>query len=138
VTRFKTLQASDGDEAALAFLNEAVDQLQLTPYGVCTTSFVSEPCPKHLTCLNGCSQLLRTADAKTLANNRTLLARYEDLLAQCPSAAAETPVQRTWRLKLEADVTRLRRLSATAPGQFVFPDGEDHASAYAHQPVSLL
>jgi hypothetical protein len=66
------------------------------------------------------------------------LARYENLLAQCPSAAAETPVQRTWRLKLEVDVTRLRRLSATAPGQFVFPDGEDHASTYAHQPVSLL
>jgi len=27
---------------------------------------------------------------------------------------------------------------ATAPGQFVFPDGEDHASTYTHQPVSLL
>ena len=44
-SRFKTLQASDGDKAALAFLNEAVDQVQLTPYGVCTASFVSEPCP---------------------------------------------------------------------------------------------
>lgn len=138
MTRFKTLQASDGDKAALAFLNEAVDQLQLTPYGVCAASFVSEPCPKHLTCLNGCSHLLRTADAKTIANNRTLLARYEDLLAQCPSAAAETPVQRSWRLKLEVDVARLRRLIGAAPGQFVFPDGEDHASTYTRQPVSLL
>ena len=138
VSRFKALQSSEGDEAALAFLNETVDQIQLTPYGVCTASFVSEPCPKHLTCLNGCSHLLRTSDAKTITNNRTLLARYEALLAQCPPPEAETPPQKTWRLKLEKDAARLRRLVATAPGQFVFPDGENHASPYAHQPVSLL
>lgn len=137
-SRFKALQASDGDEAALAFLNEAVDQIQLTPYGVCTASFVSEPCPKHLTCLNGCSHLLRTSDAKTIANNRTLLARYEALLAQCPPPPTETPPQKTWRLQLENDAARLRRLVATAPGQFVFPDGDDQASPYAHQPASLL
>ena len=88
--------------------------------------------------MNGCSHLLRTADAETIANNRKLLARYEHLMDQCPSREVETPVQATWRRKLEADVAHLRRLIATTPGGPVFPDGEDHASPYVHQPVSLL
>ena len=137
VSRFKALQSNDGDDSALAFLAEAVDQVQLTPYGVCTASFVSEACPKHLTCLNGCSHLVRTPDAKTVANNRKLLARYEALLKQCPSVEKETAVQKTWRKKLETDVERLRCLVATEPGQQVFPDGDDHASPYASQPDGL-
>ena len=137
VSRFKALQSSDGDDSALAFLAEAVDQVQLTPYGVCTASFISEACPKHLTCLSGCSHLIRTSDAKTVANNRKLVARYEALLDQCPSAEMETTVQKTWREKLETDVVRLRRLVATAPGQQVFPDGDDHASPYTPRPEGL-
>jgi len=137
VSRFKALQSSDGDDSALALLAESVDQVQLTPYGVCTASFISEACPKHLTCLNDCSHLIRTSDAKTVANNRKLLARYEALLKQCPSVEKETAVQRTWREKLATDVERLRRLVATEPGQFVFPDGDDHASPYTPQPEGL-
>ena len=137
VSRFKALQSSDGDDSALAFLAEAVDQVQLTPYGVCTASFISEACPKHLTCLSGCSHLIRTADAKTVANNRKLVARYEALLDQCPSAEMETTVQKTWREKLETDVGRLRRLVATAPGQQVFPDGDDHVSPCTPLPEGL-
>ena len=137
VRRYKALQSSDGDDSALAFLAESVDQAQLTPYGVCTASFVSEACPKHLTCLNGCSHLVRTSDAKTVANNRKLLARYEALLKQCPSVDKETVVQKTWREKLETDVVRLCCLVATEPGQQVFPDGDDHGSPYAPQPEGL-
>jgi hypothetical protein len=138
VSRFKALQTSDSDEAALAFLSESVDQIQLTPYGVCTASFVSEACPKHLTCLNGCCHLVRTSDAKTVANNRKLLARYEALLDQCPSVEMETAAQKTWREKLSTDVERLRRLVATEPGQYAVPDGDDYGSPYAPQPESLL
>ena len=137
VSRFKALQSSDGDDSALAFLAESVDQVQLTPYGVCTASFISEACPKHLTCLNNCSHLDRPADAKTIASNRKLLARYETLLDQCPPVETETAVQKTWREKLEADVGHLRRLVATEPGQSVFPDGDDLASRYAPQPEGL-
>jgi hypothetical protein len=137
VSRFKALQSSEGDEAALSFLGESIDQIQLTPYGVCTASFVSEPCPRHLTCLSGCSHLVRTFDAKTVANNRKLLMRYQALLAKCPAPETETTVQKIWRLKLEKDFERLNRLVATEPGQYVFPEGEDHASPYTHQPVSL-
>jgi hypothetical protein len=137
VSRFKALQSSDGDDSALAFLAEAVDQVQLTPYGVCTASFASEACPKHLTCLNGCSHLIRTADAKTVANNRQLLARYEALLDRCPSAETETAVQKTWREKLKTELVRLRRLVATEPGQQVFPDGDDRASPYTPRPEGL-
>jgi hypothetical protein len=138
VSRFKALQTSDSDEAALAFLSESVDQIQLTPYGACTASFVSEPCPKHLTCLSVCSHLIRTSDAKTVANNRKLLARYQALLEQCPPPEAETAAQKIWRDKLETDVERLRRLVATEPGQYVFPGGDDHGSPYAFHPLSLL
>jgi hypothetical protein len=138
VSSFKALQSGEGDEAALAFLAESVAQAQLTPYGVCTASFISEACPKHLTCLNGCSHLVRTSDAKTVANNRKLLARYEALLDQCPSVETETAAQKTWREKLAHDVERLRRLVATEPGQFVFPGGDDHSSPYAPQPEGLL
>lgn len=138
VIRFKALQSSEGDEAALAFLNESIDQIQLTPYDVCTASFVSEPCPKHLTCLSGCSHLLRTSDAKTVANNRTLLSRFDALLANCPPPAIETPPQTAWRLKLEGDVARLRQLLSTEPGQFAFPAGDDHGSPYNPEPMSLL
>jgi len=138
VSRFKALQSSDSDEAALTFLAESVDQVQLTPYGLCTASFVSEACPKHLTCLNGCNHLVRTSDAKTVANNRKLLARYEALLDQYPSVETETAAQNAWREKLSNDVERLRRLVATEPGQHVFPDGDDHGSLYAPQPESLL
>ena len=138
VSRFKALQSSDSDEAALTFLAESVDQVQLTPYGLCTASFVSEACPKHLTCLNGCNHLVRTSDAKTVANNRILLARYEALLDQYPSVETETAAQKAWREKLSSDVERLRRLVATEPGQHVFPDGDDHGSPYAPQPESLL
>jgi len=137
VSRFKALQSSDGDDSALAFLAEAVDQVQLTPYGVCTASFVSEPCPKHLTCLNGCSHLVRTADAKTVENNRKFLARYEALLDQCPSAETANTAQKAWREKLETDVVRLRGLVATAPGQQVFPNGDDRASPYTPRPEGL-
>lgn len=137
VNRFKALQSSEGDDSALALLAEAVDQVQLTPYGVCTASFISEACPKHLTCLNDCSHLVRTSDAKTVANNRKLLARYEALLDQCPSVEKETAVQKTWREKLETDIERLSRLVATEPGQFVFPDGDDQASPYAPQSEGL-
>lgn len=135
---FKALQSSEGDEAALAFLNESIDQIQLTPYGVCTASFVSEPCPKHLTCLNGCSHLLRTSDPKTVANNQNLLSRFVALLADCPPTAIETPPQKAWRLKLEGDIARLRQLLASEPGQFAFPFGDDHGSPYDPEPMSLL
>lgn len=138
VSRFKALQASEGDEAALTFLTESVDQVQLTPYGVCTASFVSEPCPKHLTCLGGCGHLVRTSDAKTVANNQKLLARYRALLARCPAPEAETAPQKTWRLKLETHVEQLRRLVATEPGQFVFPDSDGRGIPYTPRPVSLL
>ena len=136
-SRFKAQQSSDGDDFALAFLAEAVDQVQLTPYGVCTASFVSEACPKHLTCLNGCSHLVRTSDAKTVAHNRKLLARFETLLAQCPPPETESAAQKTWREKLETDVERLRRLIAVQPGQPVFPEGDDHGSPYAPRPEGL-
>lgn len=66
-----------------------------------------------------------------------LLARYEALLEQCPSAETESSAQKTWRESVETDVERLR-LVATKPGQNLFPDGDDHGSPYAPQPVSLL
>ncbi len=42
------------------FLDGHVEAANVTPYGMCTHSFATKPCPYHVQCLTGCGSFMRT------------------------------------------------------------------------------
>ena len=76
VDAFRRIQRSDGEDAALAYLQAEADGFHSTPYGHCINSFTVDPCPKHLECFSGCRHLSATG----LPENRHNLVQLEGRL----------------------------------------------------------
>jgi hypothetical protein len=73
VEAFRTVQQTQGEDAALEYLRAEADGFHSTPYGHCINSFTVDPCPKHLECFTGCRHL----SATDLPENRQNLVQLE-------------------------------------------------------------
>jgi len=105
VEAFKTIQQTQGEDAALEYLRAEADGFHSTPYGHCINSFTVDPCPKHLECFTGCRHL----SATDLTENRHNLVQLEIRL--------ETAVQ-----AIEARQQRIGRSSAPLELNTAFGD----------------
>lgn len=152
VDAFRRIQCSDGENAALSYLQAEADGFHSTPWGHCINNFTVDPCPKHLECFSGCRHLI----ASGLTENRQNLVQIEGRLElavhsiearksksigvpgnklqmknQLQAVAGDISARITG-IGLEnqlshakARLAGVRKLLATAPGQQVFPDGPD-------------
>jgi hypothetical protein len=85
VEAFKTIQQTQGEDAALEYLRAEADGFHSTPYGHCINSFTVDPCPKHLECFTGCRHL----SATDLTENRQNLVQLEYRLETAVRAIEE-------------------------------------------------
>ncbi len=107
VEAFRTIQQTQGEDAALEYLRAEADGFHSTPYGHCINSFTVDPCPKHLECFTGCRHL----SATDLTENRHNLVQLE--------ARLETAVQ-----AIEA---RKQGLGRGAPLELGTASGDQHS-----------
>jgi hypothetical protein len=108
VEAFKTVQRTQGEDAALEYLRAEADGFHSTPYGHCINSFTVDPCPKHLECFTGCRHL----SATDLTENRQNLVQLE--------ARLETAVQ-----AIEA---RQQRIGRGAPLELDTASGDQNGN----------
>lgn len=108
VKAFRTIQQTQGEDAALEYLRAEADGFHSTPYGHCINSFTVDPCPKHLECFTGCRHL----SATDLTENRLNLVQLEVRL--------ETAVQ-----AIEA---RQQRIGRGAPLELDTASGDQHGT----------
>jgi len=125
VDAFKSIQATEGDEAAYEYLRVEADGFHATPYGHCLNSFTVDPCPKHLECFSGCRHL----SANNLPENREQLIRLEKRLqGGLEAIRSRTSSSVGWRNQLahaEQRLTGVRRILAADKGEHPFPNGPD-------------
>jgi hypothetical protein len=125
VDAFKSIQATDGDEAAYEYLRVEADGFHATPYGHCLNSFTVDPCPKHLECFSGCRHL----SATNLPENCEHLIRLENRLQDgLETISSRTSPGLGWKNQLahaEQRLAGVRKILAADKGEHPFPNGPD-------------
>lgn len=138
VREFKSIQAKEGDEAALRFLAAEADGFHATPYGTCLNSFTVDPCPKHLECFTGCRHL----SATNLPEHQDNILKLHGRLKIALESAQARPDGTVGKANQIAHaVARLRGVEAlmnTLPGKSVFPEGADLSAGSFNQRRSVL
>jgi hypothetical protein len=109
VEAFKTIQQTQGEDAALEYLRAEADGFHSTPYGHCINSFTVDPCPKHLECFTGCRHL----SATDLTENRQNLVQLEYRLETAVRAIEE----------------RKQRIGGSGPLELDVASGDQHDSS---------
>ncbi|TCR76754.1 hypothetical protein [Rhizobium sp. BK376] len=127
VDTFNRLRDSKGDKAAIRYLAGAVSGFAATPMGVCTSNFLTDPCPRHLECFRGCSHLARTDDPREA---RVLADLLESFTVQEAAILAVPEARRNlgWENQLShvrSQIAATRAAIAAAPGARVFAGGRD-------------
>jgi hypothetical protein len=125
IDRFFQIMEEEGDVAALEFLAAEVGGYHLTPYGICTRSFLIKGCPKYLECLNGCGNLTKTEDRGCADAALDMKQKLELQVEQIKRTGRPGP-GRNARLKdAETKLDNVITLIAAKPGTRVFPEGSD-------------
>jgi hypothetical protein len=138
VREFKSIQITEGDEAALRFLAAEADGFHATPYGTCLNSFTVDPCPKHLECFTGCRHLSATNLPEHQDNILKLHGRLKIAL-ESAQARPDGTVGKTNQIAHAMERLKgVEALMSTLPGQSVFPEGKDLAGTSANQHQSVL
>jgi hypothetical protein len=138
VREFKSIQAKEGDAAALTFLAAEADGFHATPYGTCLNSFTVDPCPKHLECFTGCRHLSATNLPEHQQNIITLHGRLKTALESAQARPDGTVGKANQIAHAEVRLKGVEALMSTLPGQSAFPDGNDLSSASTNQRRSVL
>ncbi len=125
VRDFRRIRDTEGDEAAAWFLAAEADGFHITPYGFCLANFTVEPCPLHLECFNNCNQLAATGIPEQIRN----LVQLRRRISLAHNAALERPAGTIGRENqirhAQVRIEGIDRLLKTAPGERVFPNGQD-------------
>ncbi len=106
------------DDVRDVFLEDQLQAVHVTPFGVCVHDFKVEPCPKHLNCLKHCRDYLHdTADP----NERRTLIQLEmstsQVLDQAKSqqALGEHDLSEHWVTEAEETLAGVREVLAAEP-----------------------
>ena len=101
-----------------AFLEDQLQAVHVTPFGVCVHDFKVEPCPSHLNCLKRCRDYLHdSADP----NERQTLMRLEASTsvvldqAKRQQALGELDLSAHWIAEAEETLTGVREVLAAEP-----------------------
>jgi hypothetical protein len=127
VDQFDHFLATEGEEAALAFLAAEADGFHVTPYGFCIRSFSAAPCPKHLECFNDCLYATATGLPE---HKRSLVALKRGMQTQLKAARAHpaNTIGRDNQIRhAEVRLAGIRRFLAAKPNARVFPQGVDRS-----------
>ncbi len=125
IDRFFQIMEAEGDMAALEFLAAEVGGYHLTPYGICTRSFLIRGCPKYLECLNGCGNLTKTSDRGCAAAASEMEHKLELQVDQIKRIGRPGPGRDARLHDVETKLQNVRALIAAKPGVRVFPKGSD-------------
>lgn len=125
VKEFKRIQATEGDEAAYTFLKAEADGFHATPYGHCLNSFTVDPCPTHLECFNGCVHLSATDLPENRNNLIVLDGKLRDALELVRAKDSGAVGRQNQIRHAEVRLAGIAKILNTAPGDLVFPDGDD-------------
>jgi len=125
VKEFKRIQAIEGDEAAYTFFKAEADGFHATPYGHCLNSFTVDPCPTHLECFNGCVHLSATDLPENRNNLIVLEGKLRDALELARAKDSGAAGRQNQIRHAEVRLAGIAKILNTAPGDLVFPDGDD-------------
>jgi hypothetical protein len=137
VEEFESILATEGEAVAFRFLAAEAEGFHVTPYGFCLNSFSVDPCPKHLQCFDGCLHLARTDNPAEEENLRALRDKTSVALESARAAPARTIGRRNQIRHAESTLTNIDKALLAAPGQQVFPNGQD-LSDPVDQPGSII
>ncbi|NVI82707.1 hypothetical protein [Janthinobacterium sp. BJB401] len=124
-TTYKRIQREQGDQAAFEYLRVEADGYHSTPYGACVQSFMTEPCPLHLQCFTGCSQLIATGLPENRRNLEGLEVRFQAALSDIQARPVGTVGRKNQLQHATIGLEGVRKLLSTPRGKRVFPDGPD-------------
>jgi hypothetical protein len=135
---FEKIQREQGEETAYEWLLHAADGLHITPYGFCANGFTVDPCPNHLQCFNNCRNLASIGSPKHKENLIKLEKRVQKSINEVRCKNRDKPghglvvgYQNLIEYS-ENQLSNIRRVIETQPGDLVFPDGEDLSRAQDH------
>lgn len=135
VEKFREIQRRDGDELAFEFLKAEADGFHSTPYGHCIKSFTVDPCPKNLECFAGCLHLTATNLPQNRRHLEALERRFNAALSEVKSRTSNSIGVKNQLAHVTIRLENVRKLLATAPGERVFPDGQDFSNEFTRKSV---
>lgn len=110
------------------FPKNRIVAVHLTPYGSCTHSFGTAPCPKYVACLDNCGDYCVGADDQVARQNLVQLVRRKERSLENAKIAVERglgPVASEWYEREAGTIARgkavLAALDAALPGTIVRP-----------------
>ncbi|MBX3253506.1 MAG: hypothetical protein KF862_05140 [Chitinophagaceae bacterium] len=125
---YHLIKKKQGVENAESFLATHANALHITPFGACSHDFSLNPCPKHLQCWNGCSNLNLTGSEHEIKNLQNLLENSEKALTQMKMEAEGEFGSDVWINSLENKIENLKKgleLSQLGKEQRLFESGKD-------------
>lgn len=131
IDEYYRIVEAEGELAGLEFLAGEVGGYHVTPYGVCTQSFLTAGCPMYLECFNGCSHLSKTDDPEAEEAIRTMEVQLVAAVGHIESASPDTPGRAKQLERTKRKLANVRRLREAQPGQKAFPDGTDLSGSSA-------
>jgi len=128
---YHNIKLKKGDNIAELFLKTFANAMHITPYGVCTNDFSLQPCPLHLECWNGCSNLHMTGSDHETEQLQGLIAQTEDnLIRMQKEESIEFGVNR-FTNRLEKQLNNMKKaleLAKKSKNIRLFPEGIDLSS----------
>lgn len=125
---FKSIQASDGDEAAFRYLAANADGFHVTPYGFCTNSFSLNPCARHLKCFHRCKHYAPSGLTEHRVKLETLVFQLQAMRDSAASKPANALGRRNQIAHAESLLQGVKAALASPAGAPVFPEGADHSA----------
>jgi hypothetical protein len=128
---------TEGEIAGLEFLAAEVGGYHVTPYDVCTQSFLTSGCPLHLECFNGCCNLTKTDDPEAEDAIRTMEGQLVVALRHIEKTSPDTAGRKNQLEQIKRKLTNVRRLLKAEPGQKAFSGGTDLSAGFSAKRTPL-
>jgi len=125
---YHTLKQFEGVDSAEAFLATHANALHITPFGACSHDFSLTPCPKHLQCWNGCSNLNLTGSGHEMENLNLLISKTEMAISKMRENADGEFGGINWVEDIEKKLANMKiayKLATKKQNGTIFKNGQD-------------
>lgn len=128
---YHKLKQSQGLVIAEEFISTHTNALHITPFGACSNDFSLSPCPKHLQCWNGCTNLNLTGSKHEIDNLNKLIDSTEKALEQMKNQGEGDFGSDIWILDIEKKLSNMKFVQQLANKGIkhpLFPNGIDFSN----------
>lgn len=129
-TTYHKIKNDKGATEAEEFISTHANALHITPFGACSNDFSLSPCPLHLQCWNGCSNLNLTGFEHEINHLNKLIDNTEKVLEQMKNNAEAEFGSDVWILDIEKKLANMKiaqKLATKTKEIHLFPNGIDYS-----------